>query len=360
MKLIKGDCLEEMKDLSDNSIDFLFADLPYGQTSCKWDCLIDLDLFWKQVNRVCKQEAVMAFTCSVKFGNSLINSNPKCFRYDLVWVKSAPCGFLNAKKMPMKKHEMVYIFYRKLPKVYTENIALHHKHKFLKETKNVVVKNTEYENREIKKRNTIKKEENYGKEYLKKKENFRAYNKKLGAKGEESHLYEPPLPNSVIKEELCNYDVNKNAYGGGKDGRIKISKNKEDHQQKYEPPLPNSVIKEENVVVEKRDVEGLYGEEKDKIRFKVNGKLRDSEPRYNPPLPNTIMEIKSEKGKHATQKPVALMEWLIKYYTREGDVVLDPTMGSGGTGIACKNLNRKFIGIEKDEEIYKIAVERNT
>jgi site-specific DNA-methyltransferase (adenine-specific) len=269
-----------------------------------------LDLFWKQVNRVCKQEAVMAFTCSVKFGNTLINSNPKCFRYDLVWVKSAPCGFLNAKKMPMKKHEMVYIFYRKLPKVYTENIALHHKHKFLKEEndvvetkhktaygnnthhhftqqkngesiynpplpnsvikeENVVVKDTEYENREIKKRNTIKKEENYGKEYLKKKENFRSYNKKLGAKGEESHLYEPPLP-------------------------------------------------------------------------------------------NTIMEIKSEKGKHATQKPVALMEWLIKYYTREGDVVLDPTMGSGGTGIACKNLNREFIGIEKDEEIYKIALERNS
>ena len=297
MKLINGDCLEVMKDLSDNSIDFLFADLPYGQTSCKWDCLIDLDLFWKQVNRVCKQEATMAFTCSVKFGNTLINSNPKCFRYDLIWVKSAACGFLNAKKMPMKKHEMVYIFYRKLPKVYTENIALHHTHKFLKQD-NVV-------------------------------------------------------------GECCKYDVNKNTYGGGKDGRIKISKNKEDHQQKYEPPLPNSVIKEENVVIEKRDIEGLYGEERDKIRFKVNGKLRDSEPRYNPPLPNTILEIKSEKGKHATQKPVPLMEWLIKYYTREGEVVLDPTMGSGGTGIACKNLNRQFIGIEKDEEIYKVAVERN-
>jgi len=316
MTLINGDCLEEMKDMSDNSIDFLFCDLPYGQTTCKWDCLIDLSLFWKQVNRICKQEAVMAFTCSVKFGNSLINSNPKCFRYDLIWVKSAACGFLNAKKMPMKKHEMVYIFYRKLPKVYTENIALHHKHKFLKqEEDNVVVKDTEYENREIKKRNTIKKEENYGKEYLKKKENFRSYNKKLGAKGEESHLYNPPLPNSIIKEE--------------------------------------------NVVVEKRDVEGLYGEEKDKIRFKVNGKLRDSEPRYNPPLPNSILEIKSEKGKHATQKPIPLMEWLIKYYTREGDVVLDPTMGSGGTGIACKNLNRQFIGIEKDEEIYNVAVLRN-
>ena len=362
MKLINGDCLEEMKDMSDNSIDFLFADLPYGQTSCKWDCLIDLDLFWKQVNRICKQEAVMAFTCSVKFGNSLINSNPKCFRYDLIWVKSAACGFLNAKKMPMKKHEMIYIFYRKLPKVYTENIALHHTHKFLKATPMPEnVKDTEYENREIKKRNTIKKEENYGKEYLKKKENFRSYNKKLGAKGEESHLYNPPLPNSVIKEELCNYDVNKNAYGGGKEGRIKISKNKEDHQQKYDPPLPNSVIKEENVVVETRDTTNyknesdLYGNIE-----RPDFKRKNNESMYAPPLPNTILEIKSEKGKHATQKPVPLMEWLIKYYTREGDVVLDPTMGSGGTGIACKNLNREFIGIEKDEEIYKIAVERNT
>ena len=78
-----------------------------------------------------------------------------------------------------------------------------------------------------------------------------------------------------------------------------------------------------------------------------------------PPLPNSILEIKSEKGKHATQKPVPLMEWLIKYYTRSGDKVLDPTMGSGSTGIACKNLNREFIGIEKNEEIYKVALERN-
>ena len=359
MKLINGDCLEEMKDMSDNSIDFLFADLPYGQTSCKWDCLIDLDLFWKQVNRICKQEAVMAFTCSVKFGNSLINSNPKCFRYDLIWVKSAPCGFLNAKKMPMKKHEMIYIFYRKLPKVYTENIALHHTHKFLKampmpekpdlygrlwdkngkpytktkiqneytpplpnsviKEENIVVKDTEYENREIKKRNTIKKEENYGKEYLKKKENFRSYNKKLGAKGEESHLYNPPLPNSVIKEENVVVETKKKR---------------------------NGIIKTE-----------LYSSKKSE---KPNELYRNEGGQYTPPLPNSILEIKSEKGKHATQKPVPLMEWLIKYYTREGDVVLDPTMGSGGTGIACKNLNREFIGIEKDEEIYKIAVERNT
>ena len=80
--------------------------------------------------------------------------------------------------------------------------------------------------------------------------------------------------------------------------------------------------------------------------------------RYDPPLPTTMLEIKSAKGKHSTEKPVALMEWLLKYYSKEGDVVLDPTMGSGSTGVACKNMNRNFIGIEKNDEIYQVAVNR--
>jgi len=341
MELINGDCLEVMKDLSDNSIDFLFADLPYAQTSCHWDVLIDLDLFWNQVNRVCKQDAVMAFTCSVKFGNTLINSNPKCFRYDLIWVKSAACGFLNAKKMPMKKHEMIYIFYRKLAKVYTENIALHHTHKFLKATENKRKKAVI---------NSVSNNSNKHSEI---------YNEIEGniytSQERKTNVYDPPLPNSVIKEEE---DVIKtNLYSSKTAEKPRELYRNEGGQ--YAPPLPNSVIKEENVVVEKRDIKGLYGEEKDKIIFKVNGKLRDSEPRYDPPLPNSILEIKSEKGKHATQKPVPLMEYLIKYFTREGETVLDPTMGSGGTGIACKNLNRKFIGIEMDKDIFDVAVERN-
>ena len=344
MELINGDCLEVMKDLSDNSIDFLFADLPYAQTSCRWDVLIDLELFWKQVNRVCKQDAVMAFTCSVKFGNTLINSNPKCFRYDLVWVKSAVCGFLNAKKMPMKKHEMVYIFYRKLPKVYTENIALHHTHKFLKQDKVKYMESDLYGNGG---KNTQNKSIRQHKILYKKSE------------------YEPPLPNSIIKEE--NVVVEKtqiskkhtagenNLYGnmnGGTIGNI--------HGTNYNPPLPNSVIKEENVVIETRDTTNyknesdLYGNIE-----RPDFKRKNNESMYKPPLPNTILEIKSEKGKHATQKPVPLMEYLIKYFTREGETVLDPTMGSGGTGIACKNLNRKFIGIEMDKDIFDVAVERN-
>ena len=68
-----------------------------------------------------------------------------------------------------------------------------------------------------------------------------------------------------------------------------------------------------------------------------------------------MLEIKSTRGKHSTEKPVALMEWVLKYYSKEGDTILDPTMGSGSTGVACKNMNREFIGIEMDEEIFKVA-----
>ena len=74
--------------------------------------------------------------------------------------------------------------------------------------------------------------------------------------------------------------------------------------------------------------------------------------------PNTIIEIKSENGLHPTQKPVALMEYLIKTYTNENETVLDFTMGSGSTGVAAKNLNRSFIGIEQDDNYFNIAKER--
>ena len=125
--LIQGDCLQEMKNIETDKIDLLFCDLPWAATSCKWDCALDLQLFWKEVNRVCKINCPMFFCCNAKFGNTLITSNPKNFRYDLVWIKSSPVGFLNAQKMPMKKHELIYEFYRKLPFYDLTS----HKHKFL-------------------------------------------------------------------------------------------------------------------------------------------------------------------------------------------------------------------------------------
>ena len=87
-------------------------------------------------------------------------------------------------------------------------------------------------------------------------------------------------------------------------------------------------------------------------------KRKGGESMYDPPLPNTMLEIKSTRGKHSTEKPVALMSWILKYYSKEGDVVLDPTMGSGSTGVACKNMNREFIGMEMDADIYEVACER--
>ena len=74
--------------------------------------------------------------------------------------------------------------------------------------------------------------------------------------------------------------------------------------------------------------------------------------------PKTVLRFKQEKGFHPTQKPVALMEYLINTYSNPNDVVLDNTMGSGTTGVACKNLGRSFIGIEKEEKYFEIAKSR--
>ena len=324
MDLHNGDCLEVMKELGTDSVDLLFADLPYAQTSCKWDVLIDMEKFWKEANRVCKDDAPMFFTCSVKFGNTLINSNPKKFRYDLVWVKSQPVGFLNAKKMPMKKHEMVYVFYNKIPKIYTENISLHHKHKF--------------------------KDKGENKPKYTHKSKHGQYGEKTQHTSYASGVYEPPLPISVIKEEEKGESVYKDKCNSQLYGDLNrdMNRNKKEHQKIYDPPLPNSIIKEE-------EEKGCYMKKVPNSEAKYGQKCA---VQYEPPLPNSILEVKTEKGKHATQKPVPLMEWVLKYYSKENDVVLDPTMGSGSTGVACKNMNRRFIGIEKDEEIYEVAFKR--
>jgi len=92
----------------------------------------------------------------------------------------------------------------------------------------------------------------------------------------------------------------------------------------------------------------VYGKQQSKHRDNPDGS------RY----PKTILKFKQEKGLHPTQKPVALMEYLIKTYTNKGDTVLDNTMGSGTTGLACKNTERNFIGIELDKKYYEIAEDR--
>ena len=452
MLLLNGDCLELLKELPDESIDLIFCDLPYvdskgkGQTSCAWNqSAIDLDKLWIEFMRVKKLRTPCFFTTTTKFGVELIKSAPeKCFfRYDLVWVKSAPVGFLSARRMPMRKHEMVYVFYEKLPLYDLSS----HKHKFIKDNRKKIDKDNIYGT-------SIHPDGKCGsydpplpvsvvKEPLKYDQEYNSdlygdvkrndYAKK-GRKSSES-AYEPPLPTSVVKEDCYEkgktddslraghrdkkYDpplptsVVKEDYGvggtqkyfneynethgmtkhqGGKrfDPPLPTSVVKEpepepepevvkeekkitpikdnpygaewqkghtgnDHQgTTYDPPLPTSVVKEPEPEPES---DLIYGENANWGKTHYTSKERASSV-YEPPLPNSLLEIKSTKRKHSTEKPVQLMEWILKYYSKEGDVVLDPTMGSGSTGVACQNLNREFVGFEMDGEIFDSACQR--
>ena len=107
------DCFDEFKHIEPDTIDLVVVDLPYGQTACKWDVKIDLEEMWKQLKRICTKRCVYVFFTTTKYGVELIQSNPKWFRYDIVWEKTANCGYLNANRMVMRKHEMIYIFSKK-------------------------------------------------------------------------------------------------------------------------------------------------------------------------------------------------------------------------------------------------------
>lgn len=109
------DCLEGMKLIPDKSIDMILCDLPYGTTQNKWDSVIDLDKMWEQYKRIIKERGMICLTSSEPFTAKLINSNPKMFKYDLVWDKKSTTGFLNAKRMPLRRHEQILCFYKKLP-----------------------------------------------------------------------------------------------------------------------------------------------------------------------------------------------------------------------------------------------------
>ena len=110
-----GDCLEIMKNIPDGSVDMILCDLPYGTTQCKWDTIIPLEFLWEEYRRVAKRNAPMVFTAAQPFTSVLISSNLKEFKYNWVWEKSKATGYLNAKKMPMRAHEDVCVFYRKPP-----------------------------------------------------------------------------------------------------------------------------------------------------------------------------------------------------------------------------------------------------
>ena len=427
--LLNGDCNIELKEIDDESVDLIFCDLPYAvkgysAVNCKWNTPVDLDLLWEHFMRIKKLHTPIFMTCNTKFGVDLIRSAPKnCpFRWDSVWVKSSSCSFLLARKMPMKKHEMLYCFYEKLPLYDLSS----HTHKFIKNVDDKIRKGQVYDNTTTKKMSpqgvynpplpvSVLKEDKY--------ERKNSIYPNRSKNGETSKTYEPPLPSSVIKEAEPCPETMDTIYGEIDIKKLDIKR--KDRTTSYDPPLPTSVIKEDYKDNTRENKSGAYGDniklpestgkagavwnpplptsviKDDYIPPQTYGKnsnkdynkeysekkgYNKNQVLYDPPLPtsviknnieevivdnpyesyyiehddipDSILEIRSTKGKHSTEKPVALISWILKYFSKEGDVVLDPTMGGGSCGVACREMNRNFIGIERDTEIYERAVDR--
>ena len=233
-KLYFGDCLEIMPSLQEK-VELVLTDPPYGTTQCKWDSVIPLEKMWEAIRTCCRNNSAILLFSDGIFMCNLMQSNEKEWRYNLVWDKVLTTGFLNANKMPLRKHEEICVFYRSLP-VYNPQKKMG--------------------------------EKNHG-------------NRKPKIKGSE------------------NYNTYESVDNSEKLGSLKH---------------PTSII---------------------------------SIPKSHPSIVT-----------HPTQKPVALMEYLIRTYTNFGDTVLDFTIGSGTTAVAAINTGRKFIGVEKEEKYCEIAKQR--
>jgi site-specific DNA-methyltransferase (adenine-specific) len=242
IQLFKGDCLDLLKNIPDGSIDLILTDPPYGTTACKWDVIIPFDPMWDELNRVIKPNGAIVLFGSEPFSSLLRCSNLKDYKYDWIWEKDKGANFPLAKKQPLKKHEIISVFYSNQP--------------------------------------------------------FYDY------KGDK---LEKPVTRvrSLANGGAVDFKGGDYNFKNGERSRITFT-----HKTK------KSIL--------------YYP--------------RDSQ------YPN--------KSYHPTQKPVALLEYLIKTYTNISDKVLDFTMGSGSTGVAAVNLGRDFIGIERDDKYFAIAEKR--
>ena len=239
-----GKLEDVMPTLESKSVRMIFCDFPYNTTNLSWDKnVINLEIFWREANRVLLDNGVVVATCQFPFTAILAMSNLKNLRYDWVYQKRHPTGHLNAKKMPMKAHENILVFYNKLP-LYNPQKTQGHKRKVSK----------------------------------------------------------------AINRDACTERRN--------------------------------------------NTDNIYGNE-------YIGKVEDYDSTERYPL--TVQVFSSDKQKstlNKTQKPEALLEYLIKTYTNEGDTILDPTRGSNTTGVMADKLNRSYIGIESDFEQFNIGIER--
>lgn len=140
-KVTQGDCLEVMRGITDKSIDMILCDLPYGTTRNKWDSIIPLESLWVEYERIIKDNGAIVLTAQTPFDKLLGASNLRLLRYEWIWEKDLATGHLNAKRMPMKAHENILIFYKKAP---TYNPQMTEGHKPMSTVKTAGRKNNNY------------------------------------------------------------------------------------------------------------------------------------------------------------------------------------------------------------------------
>ena len=115
LSLYNEDCLETMAKIETGSVDLLLQDTPFGCTQNEWDIKPNFPVMWQEWERIIKDNGAMIFFGTQPFASELILSRSAFFRYDLIWFKALGSGFLNANKMPMRNHEHILVFYKKLP-----------------------------------------------------------------------------------------------------------------------------------------------------------------------------------------------------------------------------------------------------
>jgi site-specific DNA-methyltransferase (adenine-specific) len=384
VKLYNVDCLGEqgLSTIANKSIDMILCDPPYAITANKWDKPVDLEKMFKEYDRIIKDDGAIVVFGNQPFTTDVINAYRKNFRYSLVWDKNMGTDFFNCNRKPLKSHEDIIVFYKNKP---TYNPQKEEGKPY----------NNNYGNRKWKKEGLAIGKDGYP------------------HKADETHSTTLRFPKSVIKvdyteddeyemeehEDIIVFYKKQPTYNPQKEEGQKPYKNirkqidipyMQDRKFRFTEVIenkdgtrfPKSVIKvgyteaDEYEMEEHEDIIVFYKKQPTYNPQKEEGKAynktmqgkkcsssgidRHTERCINDGkrFPKTVLKYKRETGKHTTQKPVKLCEWLIKTYTDEGQTVLDNTMGSGTTGVACVNTNRKFIGFELNEKYFETSQER--
>ena len=306
-----------MDNIPDKYIDMILCDLPYGTTACEWDIIIPFNEMWKQYKRIIRDGGYIVLTSSQPFTSELIISNIKWFSHEIIWVKEQGTNFLLSNVQPLKIHENIIVFSKPVQESKNDINKYFELRKYFKYIFDKIGKS----------KKEIIQDIGHGVDHC-----FR-FN---------SSQWSLPTKDNYYRIENT-YNINLKPY----EELVNIYERYNDDYKLYKTYNPQFTFGNRTYISGNGTSGDVTGNVK-KIQTKNNGK------RY----PKSIIKFNRETGLHPTQKPVGLCEYLIKTYTNNNEIVLDNCMGSGTTGIAALNTNRKFIGIELKRKYFDIAQKR--